>query len=102
MATSTDPQPEPRPSYFSEVTLSDEGSRPDDAAEGVLLHRRVPSRAGLPLTEAVGRLVERLGKAEVRLHRLEVAGGVVAGVLLGVVGLALAEAVLLVVLWRGL
>jgi hypothetical protein len=80
--------------YHSLETISEDSS-PDGPCEGELVEppprRPVPSRSGLPLTEAVGRLWSRSTDQERRVDRLELAVGILAAALL-------VQAVLIVVL----
>jgi hypothetical protein len=90
--------------YHSVETISEDSS-PDQAAEGELLpdrpsRRDPPARPGLPLTEAIGRVGSRLDGAEGRLGHLEIAVGVLVGVLIPLTVVVVVEAVAIVLLWR--
>ena len=76
--------------YSSIETLSEEPSGP--VSDAVMVERLVPSRSGLPLTEAIGRLGARLDQVEgeLRYHRITI--GLLIGVVLGLVALDLGVA----------
>jgi hypothetical protein len=75
--------------YHSLETISEEPTPDGGCAEAVLIEdpaatvrpvRRVVSRPGLPLTEAVGRIDLRVDDQELRIVRLETLGALLAAV----------------------